>query len=299
MPNFGAFLAHQESAQIDKTHGFIHPPRKILSFNQQLDKNDGLLVNHIANDKGLVYEDLLSTVLQVSEEWKEKIRKGDTLNLNGLGQFLPTTEGKLQFVPEEKTNYLITSFGFTQVGATPILRETLVKKVSDIEEKTRLTISPPAREKLRFLPLLKYASIFLLLATVGGGIYATLQHQKIKEITAQQKADKILHQKIQEATFFDLAPLEIPTLEIQLEKEITEINQTAYHVIAGAFREQNNAFKKLAQLEARGFAATYLGKNKFGLHQVAYGSFYTHEEALSYLYTIKQQAPDAWLLSVK
>ena len=32
-----------------------------------------------------------------------------------------------------------------------------------------------------------------------------------------------------------------------------------------------NAEKKVRQLKAKGFDAFYLGENKFGLHQVAYG----------------------------
>ena len=51
------------------------------------------------------------------------------------------------------------------------------------------------------------------------------------------------------------------------------------------------------QLKAEGFSPREIGANKYGLHQVVYGSFETREEALAKLREIKKSNnPGAWLL---
>ena len=59
---------------------------------------------------------------------------------------------------------------------------------------------------------------------------------------------------------------------------------------------QENAENKIKSLHEIGFRAHYLGENKYGLHQVAYASYYDRKEALQALRTIKRENnPDAWL----
>jgi len=82
---------------------------------------------------------------------------------------------------------------------------------------------------------------------------------------------------------------------------VISTKKTGVHqVIAGAFRVQENAEKKVLQLKEKGYDASYLGVNQYGLHMVAYGSFDDANEALKYLREIKlSEAPEAWLRSVK
>jgi hypothetical protein len=71
-----------------------------------------------------------------------------------------------------------------------------------------------------------------------------------------------------------------------------------HHIVAGAFRFRKNADKKIRQLKRRGYDATYIGTNKFGLHMVNYDSFTDVGEALNALKLIKRsQSSEAWLLS--
>ena len=48
VPNFGAFVARNISAKISSDGSKIFPPNKELSFNKNVVKNDGLLLNAIA-----------------------------------------------------------------------------------------------------------------------------------------------------------------------------------------------------------------------------------------------------------
>ena len=48
VPGFGAFLSHPISARVDIVSNDFYPPQKQLSFNIQLQSNDGLLTSYIS-----------------------------------------------------------------------------------------------------------------------------------------------------------------------------------------------------------------------------------------------------------
>ena len=103
-----------------------------------------------------------------------------------------------------------------------------------------------------------------------------------------------VNQKIQSATFVIENPL--PTIELNVTKELPK----PYHVIAGAFQFEENAQKRVDELTAKGYEASILGKNKWGLTQVAYASFYKKSDAFKTLANVRvDDSKDAWLLVKK
>ena len=62
VPEFGAFLSHRISAQINKDQHLFFPPKKRLSFNGQIQHNDGLLCNHVAEVEKIPYTKAIEEV---------------------------------------------------------------------------------------------------------------------------------------------------------------------------------------------------------------------------------------------
>lgn len=297
VPNFGAFLANTVSARIDTGNHTLYPPTKSLSFNQQLTKNDGLLVSHMANAKKLPYEELLMEVNEISKQWTERLESGKHLFLEGIGRLTMNEAHKIQFMPEEGYNYLTSSYGLSSFSSTPITREKLKEEIEQWEERAPLAFTPEKREGNSFRPLMKYAALFLLLVATGASGYQFYHQNKIKQQLVQIEAQEQVEKYIQEATFFENSPLELPALNIKVKKKSSG---PQHHIIAGAFRFRENADKKIAQLKGEGYSAHYLGTNKYGLHQVAYASFSDSQEALQFLRKIKRTVSlDAWMLSEK
>jgi nucleoid DNA-binding protein len=296
VPGFGAFLAHGKSAEIDVTTNTLIPPSKTISFNAQLSKNDGLLVSHIAKEKKLGYEELLQEVEEVSRSWKNKLEKGESIELFGVGKLWYNREQRIQFQPENRTNFLTSSFGLSAFSATPIQREVLKEEVEELEEKIPFIITPEKREQTSFRPWLKYAAVLFLAVSLGVTSYRTYGDLQQKQVAVQQDAQEQVSRLIQEATFFESDPLELPALNL----DVTKKKLGKHHVIAGAFRMEENAEKRVEELKNKGFNAFYLGINKYGLHQVAYDSFDDPKEALTFLRKVKtSESRDAWLLSEK
>ena len=70
-----------------------------------------------------------------------------------------------------------------------------------------------------------------------------------------------------------------------------------FHIVAGAFRIPENAETRVNQLREAGYKARTLGENKYGLHQVVYGSYTDRTEALKELRNIRNtDNPNAWML---
>ncbi|MDT0606189.1 SPOR domain-containing protein [Croceitalea rosinachiae] len=299
MPEFGAFLAHSASAKLDTSSNTLYPPTKTISFNEQLSKNDGLLVSHISKAKKLSYEDMLEEINTTSKNWKETLQNGDKVVLFGIGTLFLNSEGKVQFNPEEKVNYLTSSFGLASFAATPIIRETLKEAVEELEELIPFIITPEQREKTSFRSYLKYAAVGLVLFSMGISGYQFYNQNQQKQQLVNQNAQEEVSRHIQEATFFDSAPIELPSLHIEINKK-EKLKGPLHHVIAGAFRIRDNANKKVAQLKRQGYDASYIGANKYGLHQVSYSSFSDNTEALKLYRKIKRTiSPDVWILSEK
>ncbi|MBA4745386.1 MAG: HU-CCDC81 and SPOR domain-containing protein [Muricauda sp.] len=296
VPGFGAFLTQGKSAEIDLATNTLVPPSKTISFNAQLSKNDGLLVSHIAKEKNLGYEEMLREVESIAQEWNNKLVQGDSIELFGIGKLWHNSEQRIQFQPEEKINFLTSSFGLSTFAATPIQREVIKEEVEELEERIPFIITPEKREQTSFRPWLKYAAVFLLAVSLGVTSYRTYGDLQQKKVAARQDAQQEVSRLIQEATFFESAPLELPAINIKVTKK----KLGKHHVIAGAFREEQNAEKKVNQLKEKGYNAFYLGVNKYGLHQVAYDSFDEPKEALAFLRKVKaEDSRDAWLLSEK
>lgn len=307
VPEFGAFLTQVKSAFIQKSTNTFYPPSKEISFNEQLSTNDGLLVSYMANAEDTSYEDMLEKVMETVTAWKKDLRDGKRLELAGIGKLKFNREGKIQFRPEEQVNYLTTSFGLSSVVSQPVIREVLKEEVEALEEKIPFIITPEERSKGPSLrPLLKYAAVVLLALSAGVTGFRFYEENLDKNQIARTNAQEIVNRNIQEATFFNTKPVELPAITLPVAKKkvtppVAEKKKVkTHHIIAGAFRIKANAEKKVRMLKAKGFQSEYLGLNSYGLHHVTYGSFEDPKKALAELKVIRQkESPDAWLLSVK
>jgi len=297
VPEFGAFLTQMKSAIIHETNHEFHPPSKIVSFNGQLSSNDGLLVSYMADAEKTSYDEMLKRVLLIVQQWKATLAQGERLLLANIGELWLNKEEKIQFQPFNQVNYLTSSFGLSSFVTAPVAREVLKEEVEAMEEKIPFMITPETGKESGIRPYLKYAAVILLAVATGFTGYRlyndTLDNQQLVRQNAQQQVSK----NIQEATFFNTAPLELPAVSLNIA---TEKKVTVHQIIAGAFRVQENAEKKAQQLKAKGFDATYVGVNDYGLHMVAYGSFTDANKAINYLNKIKRtESSEAWLLTVK
>lgn len=288
IPEFGAFLTQRTSATIEETTNTFYPPKKTVSFNEQIQKNDGLLAHYISDVEKIPFEVANEKIAKRVNIIKSYLTQGETITFKNIGEITFNKEGKILFEPIYNLNYLTDSFGLSQLVSPAVSREVYKKEVEAIEKVIPLTITP---EKRKSRPYLKYAAVGLIALTLGGfgaSNYYVNQIEKHNQM-AQKEASQQLDAKIQQATF-NLNPL--PAITLHVTKQSGN-----YHVIAGAFRVADNCELIISQLKEQGFNARTIGVNKYGLHEVVYGSYETGEEALKVLHDVrKTHNQDAWLL---
>lgn len=291
IPEFGSFLAQRVSATInDSTHAF-YPPKKAVSFNEQIQQNDGLLAHYIADVEKIPFEIASKKIAKRVKTLKSYLTQGEILTFNNIGEVVFNNEGKILFEPTYNLNYLTDSFGLSQFTSPSVTREVYKKEIEQIEKVIPLAVS---LEKRKTRPYLKYAAVALVALTLGGFAASNFYVNQIETHNqlAQEEATKQLDTKIQQATF---SLNSLPAITWNIPKQTGN-----YHIVAGAFRVEENCNKIIAQLKKDGFNARKIGVNKYGLHEVVYSSHETGKEALKAVREIrKSHNKDAWILVKK
>jgi len=289
IPEFGSFLTQRVSAKITESTNTFHPPKKVLSFNEQIQKNDGLLAHYVSDVEKIPFKIAVNKIQKRVKLLKSYLIQGQTLNFVNIGEISLNSEGKILFEPSYHLNYLTDSFGLSQFVSPSVNREIYKKEVEAVEKVIPVAFTPEKRKARSYL---KYAAVAVIALALGGfGVsnYYVNQIDTHNRI-AQEQANEQLESKIQDATFIIDNPLPAVTLNVKKQSG-------KYHIIAGAFRIKENSTKKIDQLKAIGYDARYIGANKYGLHQVVYSSYENRIEALNALRTIrKTNNPEAWLL---
>ena len=290
VPGFGAFLGTPIPAELDIDKETIYPPTKQISFNEQLQSNDGLLANSISVEQQTSYEHAVRLVHKEVVRWKSKLHDGKTIELERIGKLHLNAEKNVVFVPTKDYNHLAESFGLHPIQAQKIDRTKVLKSTPKIidfnndRSQNQLDSQGTNSNPLRHVAAAAAAVVIGYAGFMAYGDY-TQDQQIAQEIQLRQEAK----QEIQQAVF-DLG--ELPNLSIQT------IPQVAYHIIGGAFSVESNADRYLTQLYQKGFfSAQKLAPNSYGLHMVALGSRVDRSEAIDFLRQVQRtEVADAWLL---
>ncbi|MGF1557224.1 SPOR domain-containing protein [Paucihalobacter sp.] len=289
IPELGAFVTNKVSAKIHSSTNSFYPPKKVLTFNEQIKNNDGLLANYLAEVEKIPYEVAAHKIERQVKEIKSFLTQGEVIVLQHIGELKLNSEGRILFEPSQHVNYLTDAFGLAQFTSADIKREVYKAEVEAIEKVIPIAVST---EKRRSRSYLKYAAIAVLGLAVAGAVYTHQYVNNIEEhnVAAQEQAHEQVDKKVQEATFVISNPLPVATLTLNKQSG-------NYHIVAGAFRVEENSDKKVQQLIEAGFKARKIGVNKYGLHEVVYGSYSDRIEALNTLRSIRAtHNKEAWLL---
>ena len=269
VPNFGALVARNVSAKISSDGSKIFPPNKELSFNKNLVKNDGLLINAISSNENISYERAEQKITNWVKRTNKKLEKQRYIEIKNIGS-ISLENTKYVFVPNQNSIFLKSSYGLNSIDSTQIKR----------------------RQKNINNTYLKYAAILIVFLSMTG-IFTKSYFDSVNEFNKASYAEANLEieKKIQKATFNINTSL--PVVKLPIRKQYG-----SFHIIAGSFRLEENSFRMISQLKEKGFIeARKVGVNKFGLLQVAYNSYDTVEEARLALSEIRNKEDlNAWLL---
>lgn len=311
LPGFGSFVTQNHPIQVNRFTGEFVPPSRSISFNRLIQENDGLLASYIAKRENISYAKALVKIEEDCARWNKRL-KNDVLILPGIGEFSFNAENKLRFLPHGKVNFDANALGLKTFQKTPLKAQikaaSIVPPVSNStsnpmqDNKESLAFTPEQKENNK-TPFVKYAVIGIVaVALLGAAYYFGNQYLESERLKSTKLAQQRITKNVQSASF-DLGSITAISYDAVAEIETVDDNSVSiaegqfYSIIAGSFRDQENAERKLAVLKSQGFEAAFAEQSANGLIRVAYGRFETKRQAFSLLnFVTHSLKEEAWYL---
>lgn len=325
IPNFGGFICNYKAADIHPVLNTISPPCKAISFNRNLQSNDGLLINHIARAQHISFDSAFEIVNNWVSSSKHLLKKKEDLYLTRVGKFSNDFEGNLQFAPASEVNYLKTSFGLRTLTVEPIVREKQIDFTEKFKYETKTTATPRrvwsiAASVLLVVCLIALAELMWMGSTVNtghidqAGICSLLTHPFSRntqpeitpapvpvEHTTVTVADTTSSAQVVVDTTLTAAmditpPADENTTPVEPTTTKTPTSGHTYYIVIGAFTEQKNIEAAKERLQAKYPDSVILVEKAGRLTKLGYsvgGNFYKAKEELA---TAQVEDSSYWLL---
>ena len=307
IPNFGAFLTRSVGVLIQFDSGVFNPPKKVLTFNSLLKTNDGILAHHIAQKQNISYESALRLIEKEIIIWKQKLQT-QPLVIAPIGELRLNTAKRAEFFSYAQVNFDTNAYGLSVFTRKPLAVASPSKpskpfSIMAENDKDNLMFTPDHDQpKSERSPIYKYAAVGVIaLSLTAASYYFGDQYLNNERAKNQQLAQEKITQTVEQATF-DLGSLSPLSMTIDAENPQDEVvlEQPYYSIIAGTYRNKNNAERLLQNLKGQGYEAAFAAVNPEGMYRVAYGRFTSKREAIKLLYFIKYTLKEeAWYLEEK
>lgn len=302
VPNFGAFISNYEPARIDNSRRIILPPSKKIAFNPSLTDNDALLIHHISKTENLSYADISQELTKTINEWNSELVKGEKIVLRNIGVLAYNSDKKIIFNRLNIKNYLLDSFGLSEVNIKTIRRQAIAterqyKKTSAVKEtRNKLYYTIPLSVTF-FLALWAFLFINSPVSQFDkSGLNFLFNKTKVSDIDSEEirLEDKIIRPEapVEETDESDYSS----TMETPVDKVEEEFEGEYYYIIGGAFKHSENASSYQQGLLIKNYSSEVVLSNK-ELFLVTYSKFRSKTNALNFLKGIKEnENSQVWIL---
>ncbi len=329
LPEFGGLVANYRPARLNIISHVIHPPSKHIGFNSRLKQNDGLLVNYVASVLSLSYKEASALVAETMSGYNQQLKTSGKFVIDRIGVFYKDRSGQLQFIPEERENFLTASF-----GCKPIQLKPVVAKENELENETPVVSINHKPKKWNgwkaaaaiALPIMLVGSYLAGSSVSNHGelgfssinpfaeahkpstyVPATqawnMEMALAKEDYTSLFSDSVQHQldfvnsmACEDGIALRVAKKHAVAVSTKVaEKEIVRNHsKSTFTIIGGAFQSKQNAERLVEQLRSQGYDASLAGMRD-ELHLVAYGNYDLREEAVADLRQIQAKGAKAWI----
>lgn len=323
VPGLGGFVAHERGAFLNPAQHTFAPPARKLAFNAGLRISDGILAQAISRTRGISFNDAMDLIQLVVEDIIQRLKSGETIEIEKVGTLVYDKEGNLQFEPETNENYLPSSFGLTLVHS-PAIRRDEKKSGKPSRQSAPSKSKADRKSRWRLLELVPAAAILALLAfnpRVTRDLNASLAsfspfgnktEVNTSPVTTEVKSEELPVITAPEETVTDTqiseektSPATIETAVDTTRVSMPEIKSAItpesgnYLVIGGCFREESNALNFVQQAQEAGFEASITGTTDKGLHIVSIYNGPDRREAKKLLEEARVTLdPGAWIKHV-
>jgi len=305
VPSLGGFISNYKSAQIHPVSHTLRPPSKSISFNVQLQNNDGLLANYISDCESISFASAQVKIEQYVKGLQNDLEHKNQVKIAKVGILSRDTNGLLSFEPDTTVNYLLDAFGLDTVQSPAILRQSNVISLPKQVAKGAKNIKAKKSS-------INWRVAAVILPLIGLSTYVSFQQESVNDAYANYAYLNPF--KVKPAAVYTPRAVEtketlvLTSIELSPKTETSEdlvnttelitpaVNTIQFHLVAGCFSSESNAENLVAKLKTQGFDSSVIGQNATGLFRVAFQSFTSKDSALLKLQTLKATGTSTWLL---
>ena len=299
VPGFGGFIGNYTPAQIDRSSGTFNPPVKQISFNRNLNHNDGLLIGKITSTLNVNYGDARTLVEKFTIDLRKRLGNGEKVVFDNIGSFINNQEGNVQFEPDKNVNYHLDSYGLESFQYFPlegydvckrIIRHTGKDPVKQISLRKIIWRAAIIIPLLTVIVAVPFKTDLLRpkveVSTMNPLVSAEFEHNRVS--IEKKSADPVKNTDVLSSEVMDVAAEPI------IEKAIV-FNTGTYQLITGSFKSRQNALKQVSILVEGGYAPEILVAPN-GFFRVSAMDCFDLATAELKRDSISKKIPSAWIL---
>lgn len=328
VPEFGAFITQETPATLDYVTHLLTPPSKEIVFNGKLITDDGVLINYIADCKGISTTESMKIVHDFAIRSIGVLEASGTLRLDGMGVITRINEKDYDFQLDGNMNLFGDSFGLSTIKVQPIYRKETYQHLAEkiaTEQKTKttlMTLVDEQEERPHHVNRYNYkwfraAAYSMIVATVLVflGWSADKSDSRLASwnpffysspnefIASHLKTEPVVEtpEPIVE-TVEPVVEVVEPVIEPVVEPVVIQpVDDTYYYIIGASLRSDADAQKCVSKFKKAGFSnAEALPMNDKGNIRVSYETVLSRDAALKRLEIIRKEYNEAaWLLRKK
>jgi len=296
VPGFGGFIGNYTPARIDKNSGTFFPPVKQISFNRNLNHNDGLLVGRVSGSAGINYGDARNIVEEFVQEIRRKLSKGEKVVFDKIGSFINNPEGNVQFEPDRSVNYHLDSYGLESFHFLPLEGYDVRKRIVMHAGK-----DPVKQAAMRKILWRAAVIIPLLAAIVAVPLKTDIFKAKVESTTLNPLVSaEFEHNKNAVDQSINNESLKITENIISAVREEATliaspaVENSSYFVITGSFKSEANAINQADMLKEEGFTPEIVAASN-GFYRVSAIVCADLNTALGKKDSIAKKYPGTWV----
>lgn len=287
VPGFGGFVGNYSPARIDKNTATFYPPVKQISFNRNLNHNDGLLIGRISGTSGLNYGDARNIVDEFVSGIKKKLERGERITFDNIGSFINNQEGNVQFEPDRSVNYHLDSYGLESFQFSPLEEYDVRKRITRHLDKEPLKRTSTKRMLWRAAVIIPVLAALAIIPFSSDIFRSKAETTTLNPLAAAELED---NRKAVEET---AAPVQIaPPVSETVTPPVAE--EMHYCLITGSFKLKQNAINQAGILKKEGFDSEILDApgNFYRVSAVRCQDLNT---ALDRITAISKKFPGTWI----
>lgn len=265
VPGLGGFITQYKPAVEDMPGKKLLPPSRTISFNRQLQQNDGMLIHHIAAKANMPYKTAEEKVEQFVQACKRHLTIRGIVVIPEIGKLYNDQHGNLNFAPSSTgRNYLPEAYGLQPVSWYKTYVEKLVEALK--EEQEPIVAPLPAinnqkakrRARYRNGVVTSIALVGVFLVLIAQGVYIKPLQLNTLSLFSFDTVMPFLETPVaapNNASTVTLKSGAHPTPTLMPEMEITRFHDSSidegYYLILGSFNNLEKAehYKQRQQLD--------------------------------------------------